>query len=293
MIDLHIHSTCSDGLFTVNEILSIASKIRCEMISFVDHNTCMAYKYIQDNMGIYKGKIISGCEFNTYVIGIPIELLGYDFDVNVMNSFIKKMYPFNQKQIHKYQLELFVKKCQKNSIEIDEELLFRESSPLNSSSMFDSVHCYPTNSCFFKTVEDFEDKKSFYRKYVSDPNSPFYCSLEQIYPSPAEIINAIKLCNGKVFIPHIYEYEDNAIDIFEYLINNYEIDGMEVYYSKFSIKQREMLAKYADNYGLLKSGGSDFHHGKTINLGTGKGDLNISVNMLGKWVINASDYNRV
>ncbi len=293
MIDLHLHSTCSDGLFTINEILHMASEIGCEIISLVDHNTCAAYKCIQDNVGVYKGKIISGCEFNTYVLGIPVELLGYDFDVNTMHNFIKKMYPFTQDQIHKIQLELFAKKCKKNSVKINEEILFEESSPLSSSSMFDSIHCYPQNSRFFKSIEDFEDRKNFYRKYLSDPNSTFYCNLEQIYPSSFEIINAIKSCNGKVFIPHIYEYKNNAMSILEYFTRNYEIDGIEAYYSKFSIKQRKMITMYADSHGLLKSGGSDFHHGKTIHIGTGKGDLNISVKMLGKWVLNARDYNAV
>lgn len=47
MIDLHIHSNFSDGVYSVDEILEIAQKIGCTIISIVDHNTCEAYEYLK------------------------------------------------------------------------------------------------------------------------------------------------------------------------------------------------------------------------------------------------------
>ena len=75
MIDLHIHSNFSDGAYSVDEILEIAQKIGYTTISIVDHNTCEAYEYLKNMKNrIFEGKIISGCEFNTFYNHIPIEL---------------------------------------------------------------------------------------------------------------------------------------------------------------------------------------------------------------------------
>ena len=55
------------------------------------------------------------------------------------------------------------------------------------------------------------------------------------------------------------------------------LDGMEVYYSKFSEEQTAIAEKLADEFHLIKSGGSDFHgeNKPEIKMGSGKGNLNI------------------
>ena len=69
MIDLHIHSTYSDGSCSVKEILQEAENKKLEYISITDHDCVNAYKELE-NMNIntyYKGKIIVGCEFKCYL----------------------------------------------------------------------------------------------------------------------------------------------------------------------------------------------------------------------------------
>lgn len=51
MIDLHIHSTNSDGYYTVEEILKMAEKKKINTISFCDHNVLGAYEELK-NMDI-------------------------------------------------------------------------------------------------------------------------------------------------------------------------------------------------------------------------------------------------
>ena len=81
MIDLHIHSTYSDGSYSVKEILQEAENKKLEYISITDHDCIDAYKELE-NMNIksfYNGKIIVGCEFKCYLeeFSIPVEILGY------------------------------------------------------------------------------------------------------------------------------------------------------------------------------------------------------------------------
>lgn len=55
------------------------------------------------------------------------------------------------------------------------------------------------------------------------------------------------------------------------------LDAMEVFYSKFSPEQIALACRFAEEFGLLKSGGSDFHGANKPDtfLGTGKGNLRI------------------
>ena len=60
MIDLHMHTTYSDGTDTVKELLEKAEDIGLEVISITDHNTCKAYFEMEkfNVKEIYKGNII-------------------------------------------------------------------------------------------------------------------------------------------------------------------------------------------------------------------------------------------
>ena len=64
MIDLHIHTTNSDGTDSVEEILKKAEKLKLNYISISDHDTCKGYDELKniDVESIYSGKIIPGIE---------------------------------------------------------------------------------------------------------------------------------------------------------------------------------------------------------------------------------------
>ena len=94
MIDLHIHTTYSDGTDTVKELLKKAEGIGLEVISITDHNTCKAYYEMEkfNVKEIYKGNIIVGCEFSASFDNRAIEIIGYGFDYKIVNEYLKKFY---------------------------------------------------------------------------------------------------------------------------------------------------------------------------------------------------------
>ena len=79
MIDLHMHTTYSDGTESCETVLKKCQEKNLNYISITDHNTSLAYEELEriDIPNLYKGKIIPGIELNTKVLGIPIEILGY------------------------------------------------------------------------------------------------------------------------------------------------------------------------------------------------------------------------
>lgn len=73
MIDLHIHSTNSDGTDSVQEILQKAQSLNLDYISITDHDTCDGYKELEkiDIPKYYAGKVIPGieikCAYGTHI----------------------------------------------------------------------------------------------------------------------------------------------------------------------------------------------------------------------------------
>ena len=124
-----------------------------------------------------------------------------------------------------------------------------------------------------------------YRQYISNPQSPFFIDMDDILPSLESVINLIRASNGKVFIPHIFEYRDNSINILRYLLQTYPIDGIECYYSSFTDNQSSKLVELCKRKSLLISGGSDYHgqNKPDIDIGSGKGNLSISISILLNW----------
>ncbi len=76
-IDLHIHTTESDGLLAVDEVLSIASKRGLNLISITDHDTTLGVEKALKIVDKYPIKIIPGIEFSTFYKDEEIHLLGY------------------------------------------------------------------------------------------------------------------------------------------------------------------------------------------------------------------------
>ena len=88
MIDLHIHTTHSDGTKTVTEILKQAEALRLDYISITDHDKCSAYDELKniDVSNYYSGKIIKGIEIKAFYKESTIDILGYNYDYDKMKN---------------------------------------------------------------------------------------------------------------------------------------------------------------------------------------------------------------
>lgn len=75
-VDLHIHTTCSDGEGDYNQIVKSAKEKGYELIAITDHNTVEAHKHIQNEI------LITGVEFDCWVGYVFIHLLAYGIDIN-------------------------------------------------------------------------------------------------------------------------------------------------------------------------------------------------------------------
>ena len=261
MIDLHMHTNYSDGTDTVIELLKKAEDKELKYISITDHNNCYAYDELKKiNVNEYfSGKIIKGVELNTYVENIPIELLGYGIDTDIINEEVKKMY-ITKEQKNKIELKQLLIICGKLGIKFAhnfEENYNKSQYAFASSYVLNEIKKNKENRKFFLSEETWKNDMKFYRFEMCNRDSNFYIDNIKILPKVEDVIQLIKKSGGLVFVPHIYIYGNNSEKIFKSIIKNYKVDGFECY------------------------------HGKTkpnIDLGTGiNGNLNISEEIINNW----------
>ena len=83
MIDLHMHTTYSDGTDNLEMLLKNAENKKLEIISITDHDSVDAYYELEKNSELrklYSGEIIVGTELKTFYGNVPIEILAYGID---------------------------------------------------------------------------------------------------------------------------------------------------------------------------------------------------------------------
>lgn len=287
MIDLHTHTTYSDGSCTVSELLQKAEELKLECISITDHDTCLAYRELSNKniRNSFHGKIITGCELKSIVDGITIEILGYNVDTEFLNNILPSFAP-TYGTINRHESKKLLDILKKRGYIINEDAIcFDVEKESGQVAIIKEVLSHPENRRFIKET-NYTDEHEFYRLHISNPHSPYFIDNSELIPNPTEVINIIHQAGGLAFIPHVFIYGENSEKVLKTLTNNHLVDGIECYYSKFTEQQTKYLLDYCKSNNFFVSGGSDYH-GKTkpkINMGTGIGDnLNIPIDITYPW----------
>lgn len=288
MIDLHTHTKYSDGSSTVLELLDNAQKIGLSLLSIADHNTVQAY-YELENIKLrntFDGKIIPGVEITTTYNGETIEILGYGFDLDMMDEFLKRnVLTFEEKQLKEY--NLIREQYKKIGVIFDEENINFDPKVESSRIAFcNEIKKYPNNFKFFLNEDSITTNSGFTRNEVYNPKSPLYVDESSLFPSLETTIQMIHQSGGLAFLAHTFAYSKNISEQLNEILDNYELDGLECFYTTFTEEQSNYLVEVCKRRGLLKSGGSDFHGTRKVNhnLGTGRGNLHISEDVVADWI---------
>ena len=284
MIDLHMHTINSDGSDTPEELLRKCQELGLEYISITDHDTCKSYDALNniDVTKIFKGKIISGCEFTTTYNGRTIEILGYGIDTDIINKWKNEFYTEEKrKERINYCKKEVITKLSKIGIDIDIETL--------------DTDCSYDRAVYRKLILNKEENEKIlgrgmldnlrflFRNGISNPSSPIFVDVSKYRPTPKQITDLIHKAGGKAFLAHAYQYSfEDILAMITDLRNECELDGVEAFHSSFTLDQMIKLQEYAKKNNLFISGGSDYHgiNKPEINLKTGCNNLRISKNIL-------------
>ncbi len=291
MIDLHIHSNNSDGDKSVIEILSIAQKLELNAISFTDHETCNAYYQLEkiDVNTFYNGKIINGIELKSQYKDIVIDILGYGIDYKKITQYLSTVYKnATRDKIQEQQLEEFylIGKANNLYLRAIDKLEWDKTKDWASIVFYDELKSHIENK--EKVPDDmWESFRNFKTNHYHIKGDKFYINMAKYYPQIEDIIDIIHKSGGKAFIAHIFEYRqiEDKIEELENIISEYDIDGIECYYSNYTKSENIELLEFTKKHNLLISGGSDYHGDKkpNIQIGIGKGNLEIPKEILKHW----------
>ncbi len=293
MIDLHMHTSYSDGEDSVENLLKKCEEKHLEVIAITDHNTCKQYEdevFKNDEYKrIYSGKIIKGVELSAAFQDRRIEVLGYNIkDTSIIENWSQK---FFSDDILRKQQELAKKKlldiCDKKGLVYNLDAVNKDI-PLTD---------FPTTYIFFDLIKHKENQEIlsefnnslslFIRKGLMNPNSE-YCTIDDSLPKPMyrDVVDVIHNAGGLAFLAHPFEYRfDNTIYYIDILNKEKRLDGIECFHPSADSEKMNILVKYAKENNLYISGGSDYHGSKKkgIDLGVGKGNLNISKEVIEPW----------
>lgn len=292
MIDMHMHTTYSDGADSLIEVLKKAESLKLEYISITDHDTCEGYKELAklDVKKYFSGQIINGVEIKCAYKKRLIEILGYKVDPKVINNFMEEFHKTKSKEIlqQKY-FDILHERCKDMGLVMSkkEDIEFNSKTDWASIKIYNDIKAHEENK--LKVPDDFwSEFNIFSKKYCGDVNYPLYIDKSEDYLQLDEAIKLVKDAGGLVFLPHIfiYKWAEDKKKLLDDIVAEYDIDGIECMHSEFSQDDIDYLLEYTQKNNFYRSGGSDYH-GKNkvgIEMAVGKGNLKIESYLIQDWV---------
>ncbi len=266
-IDLHIHTTYSDGTFSPEMVVDTAVECGLDVIALTDHDNILSHKVANDyvkknNINI---EIIPGVEINTIYKEYEVHILGYfmDTDNNEFQNLMKAQQEARVKQTNEI-IELLNKKAGIRIKFEDIKSLVAEGGSIGRPHIARAI----TNAGGVNNVME------AYAKYINDSSSVY---VQRKTVSPHDACEIIYDAGGIPVFAHPIDVEIS--DELAKDLTSYGLRGIEAYHRKHSPAMIEHYSSLAEKYGLIITGGSDFH-APSVN----HGSILMGKNFVPSWV---------
>ena len=261
--DLHTHSVFSDGTYTPTELIKAAKELGLSAVALTDHNTVKGLPEFMCSAKEYGVTGVAGTELSTDYGDTELHILGL----------------FLPKTAYE-RIEERVQVLKRNKEESNRILCERLAAAGYEITFEEVKNASPAEFVNRAIIGEVLMKKG----YVSSIQEAFDTLLRkggEFYVEPKrldalETVAFLKGFGAAVVLAHPFlnldekglrRFLDEAVPL--------GLDGIETRYSKYTEEQTSLSEKIAEEYGLLQSGGSDFHGSRKpgIFLGVGKGNL--------------------
>ncbi|MGQ0667247.1 MAG: PHP domain-containing protein [Nitrospiraceae bacterium] len=271
-LDLHVHTTHSDGSSTPAEVVGLAHKAGVTALAITDHDIMTGVAEATVTGQQFGIEIIPGIEISSMLGDSELHVLGYFLDPQ--EAGLNERLTVLRESRHRRNPQI-IERLQALGIDIT----YEEVLALAGAGSVGRPHI--ARILMGKGVVA-TAQEAFDRFLAAD--RPAY--VPRILPSPAEAIQWIKAAKGLAVLAHptwVKTTEGTLTDLVRQLKAD-GLDGVEVHYSTHTARQTREYLGLARQLGLLVAGGSDFH-GLTkpdIAVGIGKGTLHIPGTLLPK-----------
>jgi len=264
MVDLHTHSTASDGTFSPRELVFLAKKVGLKALALTDHDTIdglpEAYQTAKEE-GL---PFLCGVEISVKFDGPGhFHLLGYFLEPpeelkEVLDKLKTARAERNKKMVEKLR-------------ELGIDITLEELKSLASGEIGRPHFAYLlVKKGYVRSIEE------AFERYLKKGAPAYY---PKALLTEEEAISAIKKAKGIPVLAHpiTLKLSDEALKSYLIRLKELGLMGVEVYYSEHTKEYTKFLERLADELALIKTGGSDFHgqNKPDIKLGLGFGNLRI------------------
>jgi len=276
-IDLHTHSTASDGTCTPAELAELARETGLAAVALTDHDTAAGLpEFLEAGRNMEELETIPGVELSTRYGERELHIVGLFIDPRseVLRNFLAREHARRLKRNRDMKIKLALLGYPL----ADDEPVFAAAGGMEAN--LGRPHF--AQALMEKYPERFPDQQTVFARLLSN-RGPGYIPRE--HASPREAIEAIRSAGGTAVWAHPVTRNRNerafALRVARKLAA-LGLGGIEGYYSLFGPPETRMITEIAATLGLAVSGGSDFHgkHKPEIGLGTGMGKLRVPARLL-------------
>jgi 3',5'-nucleoside bisphosphate phosphatase len=243
-VDLHTHTTYSDGANTPRELIQKAKAAGIDVLSITDHDNINGIKeaiQIGKSLGV---EIIPGVEISSEISNREIHILGYFFDIDnqelehYLNFFREERVKRAGRIVNKLRSFGF-------DITLEDVLNKAKNSAVGRPHIAQVMLEKGIVSSYYEA----------FNKYIGN-GSPAH--EKKVHLSPQSAFRIISDAGGLSFIAHPGNLQESLLkDLIES-----GVDGIEVTHPSHSAQQQRFYKGIVNSYFLLESGGSDYHGGK-------------------------------
>ena len=270
-IDLHTHTTRSDGSATPEELIELASAKRARAVAITDHDTVAAIVEVRaaaDRCGI---EFVAGIEISAEYSPGTMHILGYciDEESRLLADELDQL-----KLARETRNPRIASRLQSLGLDVS----YAEVARLAGNEVVGRPHFarVMVQKGYASSIQDAFDR--FLKKDAA-------AYVEKARLSPAESIALIHNAGGVAVLAHPYQLNLSSYERVDKLVGELAqlgLDGVEAVYSRHNAFQRTSYADIATRHGLLVTGGSDYHgsYKPDIDIVTGLGDLEVPYELL-------------
>ena len=271
-IDLHTHSYASDGSLSPAEVVKAAKNANLKAIALTDHDTIDGVREALEAAGQLDIECIPGIELSAFYKNLEVHIVGLFLNIDdpKLNQRLNDF-----RMIRENRNTRMIEKMQAAGVDITMEKLRKLEG--------DAVITRANIARYLLHIGYIQSINEAFDKYLS-PGMPFF--VQKTGVTPKDAIEAIRENGGIAILAHPLTYKFTRPELIECIetLKSYGLQGIETYYSTFSDADHRDMKRLADKYGLLHSGGSDFHGNVKphIQIGKGMGKLVIPYDVLEK-----------
>ena len=263
-IDLHVHSTYSDGTLTPAELLKLAEERGLSAFALTDHDATKGLDEILALSADSPVDVVPGIEITSAIPGKDIHILGYyiNFHRPELQEFLKDLIWKREDRNRK-----MCERLHDAGLSITYDDLVASVTP---NTILTRMHF----ARFLYNAGEVSSLNEAFSRYLGD-RCPTYVHREKVLPEDA--VRIIRKVGGVPVLAHpiLYGFSDDILDRLVASLKDAGLAGIEAVYSTYQGADERQIRALAKKYDLLLTGGSDFHGSNKphIQLGTGMGKL--------------------